>query len=65
MNLPRDAVLLRIFIGESDRWEHKPLCEARSSISCFQSSGMVMFRLVFPLPMLRVPMLHLIGSAVK
>src|SRR5207302_11449131 len=28
MNLPRDAMLLRIFIGESDRWEHKPLYEA-------------------------------------
>ena len=28
MNLPHEAVLLRIFIGESDRWEHKPLYEA-------------------------------------
>jgi len=28
MNLPRDALLLRIFIGESDRWQHKPLYEA-------------------------------------
>lgn len=28
MNLPREAVLLRIFIGESDRWEHRPLYEA-------------------------------------
>ena len=28
MNLPHDATLLRIFIGESDRWEHKPLYEA-------------------------------------
>ena len=28
MQLPTDAVLLRIFIGESDRWEHKPLYEA-------------------------------------
>ena len=28
MNLPQDATLLRIFIGESDRWEHKPLYEA-------------------------------------
>src|SRR5215471_13334514 len=27
MNLPHDATLLRIFIGESDRWEHKPLFE--------------------------------------
>ena len=27
MNLPHDATLLRIFIGESDRWEHKPLYE--------------------------------------
>lgn len=28
MHLPHDAVLLRIFLGESDRWEHKPLYEA-------------------------------------
>ena len=28
MNLPHDALLLRIFIGESDRWQHKPLYEA-------------------------------------
>lgn len=28
MNLPTDAVLLRIFIGESDRWKHQPLYEA-------------------------------------
>jgi len=28
MQIPYDAVLLRIFIGESDRWEHKPLYEA-------------------------------------
>lgn len=28
MQLPHDATLLRIFIGESDRWEHKPLYEA-------------------------------------
>src|SRR2546427_3065823 len=28
MQIPLDAVLLRIFIGESDRWEHKPLYEA-------------------------------------
>ncbi len=28
MQLPHDAVLLRIFIGEKDRWEHKPLYEA-------------------------------------
>ena len=28
MVIPHDAVLLRIFIGESDRWEHKPLYEA-------------------------------------
>jgi hypothetical protein len=28
MTLPRDAVLLRIFIGEDDRFEHKPLYEA-------------------------------------
>lgn len=27
MNLPHEATLLRIFIGESDRWEHKPLYE--------------------------------------
>src|SRR6476659_5394686 len=28
MNLPAEATLLRIFIGESDRWQHKPLYEA-------------------------------------
>jgi len=28
MQLPLDAVLLRIFIGEEDRHEHKPLYEA-------------------------------------
>jgi len=28
MHLPHDAMLLRIFIGESDRWQHKPLYEA-------------------------------------
>ncbi|HZS16617.1 MAG TPA: DUF190 domain-containing protein [Candidatus Udaeobacter sp.] len=28
MHLPEDAVLLRIFIGESDRHEHRPLYEA-------------------------------------
>ena len=28
MNLPHDAMLLRIFIGESDRWQHQPLYEA-------------------------------------
>jgi len=28
MQIPREAMLLRVFIGESDRWEHKPLYEA-------------------------------------
>ena len=28
MQIPHDAVLLRVFLGESDRWEHKPLYEA-------------------------------------
>ena len=28
MNLPHDATLLRIFLGESDRWKHQPLYEA-------------------------------------
>src|SRR6266480_1849228 len=28
MQIPNDAMLLRIFLGESDRWEHKPLYEA-------------------------------------
>jgi len=28
MQIPDDAVLLRIFIGESDRWNHQPLYEA-------------------------------------
>jgi uncharacterized protein len=28
MQIPNDAVQLRIFLGESDKWEHKPLYEA-------------------------------------
>ena len=28
MQLPEDALLLRIYIGESDRWRHQPLYEA-------------------------------------
>jgi uncharacterized protein len=28
MQIPRDATLLRIFIGEDDRYEHQPLYEA-------------------------------------
>src|SRR5947207_9481101 len=28
MQLPEDALLLRIFVGESDRWQHQPLYEA-------------------------------------
>ena len=28
MQIPHDAVLLRIFIGENDRWENRPLYEA-------------------------------------
>jgi PII-like signaling protein len=28
MELPHEAMLLRIFIGESDRWQSKPLYEA-------------------------------------
>lgn len=28
MQIPHEATLLRVFIGESDRWEHKPLYEA-------------------------------------
>jgi uncharacterized protein len=28
MEIPQEAVLLRIFIGESDRWRHQPLYEA-------------------------------------
>jgi PII-like signaling protein len=28
MQIPKEAVLLRIFIGESDRWQHQPLYEA-------------------------------------
>jgi PII-like signaling protein len=28
MHLPEDAILLRIFIGESDRYQHRPLYEA-------------------------------------
>ena len=28
MDIPRDAILLRILIGESDRWHHQALFEA-------------------------------------
>src|SRR5207253_7093158 len=28
MQIPHDAVLLRVFLGESDRWHHQPLYEA-------------------------------------
>jgi hypothetical protein len=28
MHLPHDAMLLRILLGESDRWKHQPLYEA-------------------------------------
>jgi uncharacterized protein len=28
MEVPEDALLLRIFVGEADRWHHKPLYEA-------------------------------------
>ena len=28
MHLPEDAMSLRIFLGESDRWKHQPLYEA-------------------------------------
>jgi PII-like signaling protein len=28
MHLPHESMLLRIFIGESDRWHHQPLYEA-------------------------------------
>src|SRR5438477_12732574 len=28
MQLPEDALQLRIFIGESDKWQHQPLYEA-------------------------------------
>ncbi|MBU6411564.1 MAG: DUF190 domain-containing protein, partial [Verrucomicrobia bacterium] len=28
MQPPHDATLLRIFVGEKDRWRHKPLYEA-------------------------------------
>ena len=28
MQIPQDAVLLRIFLGENDRWHHGPLYEA-------------------------------------
>jgi uncharacterized protein len=28
MQLPHEAMLLRIFLGESDRWQHLPLYEA-------------------------------------
>ena len=28
MHLPHEAMLLRVFIGETDRWHHQPLYEA-------------------------------------
>ena len=28
MPMPTEAVLLRVFLGESDRWQHQPLYEA-------------------------------------
>ena len=28
MEIPHDSMLLRIFIGEADRWQHQPLYEA-------------------------------------
>ncbi len=28
MKVPEDALLLRIYLGESDRWQHQPLYEA-------------------------------------
>ena len=28
MQLPEDALQLRIYLGESDRWHHQPLYEA-------------------------------------
>lgn len=28
MQIPENALLLRIFLGESDRWKHQPLYEA-------------------------------------
>src|SRR5678816_4245866 len=28
MKIPKDAVLLRIFLGENDHWQHRPLYEA-------------------------------------
>jgi hypothetical protein len=28
MKIPTEGKLLRVFIGEADRWEHKPLYEA-------------------------------------
>ena len=39
MEVPQDAVLLRIFIGEADRWQRRPLYEAivlkaREAASC-------------------------------
>ena len=28
MEIPEDALLLRIYLGEGDRWQHQPLYEA-------------------------------------
>ena len=44
-HLEEDAVLLRILIGESDRWEHKPLYEALVlKIREFGLAGATVFR---------------------
>ncbi len=28
MEIPKESVLLRIYVGEADRWQHQPLYEA-------------------------------------
>jgi uncharacterized protein len=39
MQIPREAVMLRIFIGESDCYNHKPLFEAIVSKACDMHLG--------------------------
>lgn len=39
MQIPKEAVMLRIFIGESDCYEHRPLYEAIVSKACDMHLG--------------------------
>ena len=45
MDVPRDSILLRIFIGESDRWQEKPLHEALvTAIRAHDLAGATVYR---------------------